>query len=309
MKRRILGATGWEVSAVAVGTWAMGGADFGRVDDRDSIKAIHRALDLGINLFDTAPIYGSGRSEEVVGRALQGVRGEVFLATKCGPVEPRPGLVRMDFSPEGIQAQVEESLRRLRTDWIDLLQLHWPDPAWPIEGAIDAMDRVRRAGKVRELGVSNTTPDELRRALEAGPVKTLQPRYNLLERDFEQELLPLTRERNLGVLVYEPLARGLLSGRMEATRRFDPGDVRLQDPRFRGAEFRRNLDRVERLRQAARRHGITCLEAAIAWVLSRGDHLVALCGAKTPLQVVESARAAGIDLDPGAADEFAASVA
>ncbi len=309
MKRRILGATGWEVSAVAVGTWAMGGADFGRVDDRDSIKAIHRALDLGINLFDTAPIYGSGRSEEVVGRALQGVRGEVFLATKCGPVEPRPGLVRMDFSPEGIQAQVEESLRRLRTDWIDLLQLHWPDPAWPIEGAIDAMDRVRRAGKVRELGVSNTTPDELRRALEAGPVKTLQPRYNLLERDFEQELLPLTRERNLGVLVYEPLARGLLSGRMEATRRFDPGDVRLQDPRFRGAEFRRNLDRVERLRQAARRHGITCLEAAIAWVLSRGDHLVALCGAKTPLQVVESARAAGIDLDPGAADDFAASVA
>ncbi|MBP7126724.1 aldo/keto reductase [Myxococcota bacterium] len=309
MKRRILGATGWEVSAVAVGTWAMGGADFGRVDDRDSIKAIHRALDLGINLFDTAPIYGSGRSEEVVGRALQGVRGEVFLATKCGPVEPRPGLVRMDFSPEGIQAQVEESLRRLRTDWIDLLQLHWPDPAWPIEGAIDAMDRVRRAGKVRELGVSNTTPDELRRALEAGPVKTLQPRYNLLERDFEQELLPLTRERSLGVLVYEPLARGLLSGRMEATRRFDPGDVRLQDPRFRGDEFRRNLDRVERLRQAARRHGITCLEAAIAWILSRGDHLVALCGAKTPLQVVESARAAGIDLDPGAADEFAASVA
>jgi len=309
MTRRRLGATEWQVSAIGVGTWAMGGTDFGRVDDRDAAKAIHRALDLGVNLFDTAPIYGSGHAEEVLGRALEGVRGEVFVATKCGPVEPRPGLLRMDFSPGGIQAQVEASLRRLRTDWIDLLQLHWPDPAWPIEGAIEAMDRVRRSGKVRELGVSNVTPDELRRALASGPVRTIQPRYSLLERDFEQELLPLTRERDLGVLVYEPLARGLLAGRMEATRRFDPGDVRLQDPRFRGEAFRRNLERVERLRQAARRHGLSCLEAAIAWVLSRGDHLVALCGVKTPLQVVENVRAAGIDLDPETAEEFAAAVA
>ncbi|HOU53813.1 MAG TPA: aldo/keto reductase [Myxococcota bacterium] len=308
MRRRRLGSTDWQVSAMAVGTWAMGGVDFGRVDDRDSVKAIHRAMDLGINLFDTAPIYGSGRSEEVLGKALRGIRGEVLVATKCGPVEPRPGLVRMDCSPEGIEAQVEASLRRLRTDWIDLLQLHWPDPAWPIEGAVEAMDRLRRAGLVRELGVSNTSADELRRALGAGPVKTLQPRYNLLERDFEKELLPLTRERDLGVLVYEPLARGLLSGRMETTRRFDPGDVRLADPRFRGEAFRRNLERVERLRQVAGRHGLTCLQAAIAWVLSQGDHLVALCGAKTALQVVENARAAEIDLDPATAEEFAAAV-
>lgn len=297
MRYRRLGRTGIEVSVVAVGTWAMGGKDFGRTDDRDSAKAIHRALDLGVTLFDTAPIYGYGRAEEVLGRALEGVRKDVVVATKCGPVEPRPGLLRMDYSPAGLVSQVDASLRRLKTDVIDLLQLHWPDPAWPIEDAVGAMGRLVSAGKVRAIGVSNVTPDELRRAVMAGPVGSVQEAYSLLNREFEKELLPLCREHDLGVLLYEPLARGLLTGKFTPAWRFEPGDVRVTDPRFKGSAFQANLAAAERVGAVARSQGIPASQAAIAWVLAQSGVTAALCGAKTAAQSSDNARAGDLELD------------
>ncbi len=297
MQYRRLGKAGFDVSIVAVGTWAMGGKEFGRTDDRDSIKAIHRALDLGVTLFDTAPIYGSGRAEEIVGRALLGIRKDVVIATKCGPVEPRPGLLRMDYSPASLAAQVDASLRRLQTDVIDLLQLHWPDPAWPIEDAVGAMARLVQTGKARAIGVSNTQPDELRRALSAGPVASVQEPFSLLNREFERELLPLCRENDLAVLVYEPLARGLLSGKFTPTWRFEPGDVRATDPRFRGPTFRDNLQAADRVAAVARGQGLPAAQAAIAWVLAQPGITTALCGAKTAAQSSENARAADLALD------------
>ncbi len=297
MRYRRLGRADFEVSVVAVGTWAMGGTDFGRTDDRDSIKAIHRALDLGVTLFDSAPIYGGGRAEEVLGRALEGVRKGVVIATKCGPVEPRPGLLRMDYSPQGLVAQVDASLRRLKTDVIDLLQMHWPDPAWPIEDAIGAMGRLVDAGKVRAIGVSNMRPEELRKAVAAGPVTSLQPPYSLLNREFEKELLPLCRELDLGVLVYEPLARGMLTAKFTPTWKFEPGDVRSSDPRFRGTAFTDNLAKARKINEVARSEGIPAAQDAIAWVLANQGISTALCGAKTATQAFENARAADLELD------------
>jgi aryl-alcohol dehydrogenase-like predicted oxidoreductase len=297
MQYRRLGKAGFDVSVVALGTWAIGGKDFGHTDDRDSIKAIHRALDLGVTLFDTAPIYGSGRAEEIVGKALVGIRKDVIIATKCGPVEPRPGLLRMDYSPKGLAAQVDASLRRLQTDVIDLLQLHWPDPAWPIEDAVGAMARLVQTGKVRAIGVSNTQPEELQRALAAGPVVSVQEPYSLLNRDFDKELLPLCREHDLAVLVYEPLARGLLSGKFNPKSRFEPGDVRATDPRFKGKAFLANLQAAERVATIARTEGLPAAQAAIAWVLAQPGITTALCGAKTAAQTFENARAADLALD------------
>lgn len=299
MRYRPLGPTGFQVSVVSLGTWAIGGTDWGRVDDGDSIKAVHRAVDLGINLIDTAPLYGNGHAEEVLGEALKGVRKDVYVATKCGPVEERPGLLRVDLSPRGIEAQLEASLRRLRTDYVDLLQVHWPDPAWPIEDAIEGIQRQVQAGKARAVGVSNVSPEDLRRALAAGPVATVQPRLNLLARDGEKDLLPLCREAGLGVLAYEPLARGLLTGKYDPASRFAPQDIRHRDPRFRPDALARTAPPLARLAALARRNDLTPAQMAVAWVLSRPGITTAIVGAKTAAQVAENARAA--DAEPDAA--------
>ncbi len=298
MRYRRLGKAGFDVSVVAVGTWAMGGQDFGRTDDRDSVKAIHRALDLGVTFFDTAPIYGVGRAEEVLGEALTGIRKDVRIATKCGPVEPRPGLLRMDYSPEGLVAQVDASLRRLRTDVIDLLQMHWPDPSWPVEDAVGAMARLVQAGKVLAIGVSNMQPEELRRAIAAGPVVSVQEAYSLLNRTFEKELLPICRQNDLAVLAYEPLARGLLTGKFTPAWRFQPGDVRATDPRFQGEAFLENLKAADRVASVARMQGLPSSQASVAWVLARSGITTALCGAKTAAHAAENARAGDLDPDP-----------
>jgi aryl-alcohol dehydrogenase-like predicted oxidoreductase len=292
-----LGNTGFQVSVVGFGTWAIGGADWGRVDDRDSIKAIHRAVDLGVNLFDTAPLYGNGHAETVLGQALEGLRNDVFIATKCGPLEVRPGLLHVDLSRDGLVRQCDDSLRRLKTDRIDLLQVHWFDPAWPVEETMGHLADLVRAGKVRAIGVSNFGAAELTRAADAGPLSTLQPPYNLFTREIDEDVLPRCAERNLGVLAYEPLARGLLTAKFDGQSRFAPGDIRASDPRFRMpalATYAAAARRVERVAQA---QGMTAAQAAIAWVLSRPAITTALCGAKTAAQVVENARAADFEPD------------
>ncbi len=297
MRFRQLGNSGFEVSVVAVGTWAMGGADWGRVDDADSTKAVRRALDVGINLFDTAPLYGNGRAEEVLGRALGAERKNVFVATKCGPVEEPGRGLRMDQSAAGIAEQCEASLRRLKTDWIDLLQVHWSDPAWPVDEAVTGIARLVKAGKVRAVGVSNFTPDEVRRASAATGIASVQPPYNLMRRKAELELLPLCREAGIGVIAYEPLARGLLTGKFDQRPRFEPGDLRLEDPRFLGEAWAGNLRKVRRLEALARSQAVPMGRMAIAWVLAQPGVTAAICGAKTAAQVVENAKAADVELD------------
>lgn len=304
MRYRTLGETGIQVSVVGFGTWPLGGWDYGRVDDRDGIKAIWRSLDLGVNLFDTAPIYGSGHAEEVLGQALESVRREVLLATKCGPVEVRPGLVRLDLTPEGIQAQCEASLRRLRTDYVDLLQVHWNDPAWPLDRTMEALQRLVSAGKVRAIGVSNFSIAELQAAKAAAPVASLQSRFSLLHREVEADVLPYCLEAGIGFLAYEPLARGVLAGRMTVGRRFDSTDVRVRDPDYRGARFAARLKVVSRFANVAKGHGLTAAQAAIAWVAAQPGVTSVLVGAKNAAQAAENAVAGDIVLDPGTIEEF-----
>jgi aryl-alcohol dehydrogenase-like predicted oxidoreductase len=297
MRYRPLGQSGIDVSIVSIGTWALGGTDWGRVDDRDGIKAIHRALDLGVNLFDTAPIYGNGHAEVVLGRALANHRRDAIVATKCGPIVVRPGLVRTELSAAAIAAQCEGSLRRLGTDWIDLLQIHWSDASWPIEDTVIALGRLVREGKVRAIGVSNHAADELARGLSAGPLASVQERYSLLSRSVESAILPACRERSVGFLAYEPLGRGLLTGKFDERFRFPPGDVRASDPRFRGEAFRGHLAAADRLVALAGSHGVVASQLAVAWVLSRPGVTSAICGAKTAAQVACNVAAAGLDPD------------
>lgn len=309
MQVRKLGNTDFEVSVVGFGTWPLGGRDYGRVDDTDGIKAVRRAADLGVTLFDAAPIYGNGHAEEVLGRALEPVRREVLIATKCGPIEVRPGLVRLDLTPQGIQAQCEASLRRLRTDWVDLLQVHWNDPAWPVERTMEALMRLVAAGKVRAVGVSNFSLADLRTATAAAPVASLQSRYSLLHREVEADVLPFCREAGIGFLAYEPLARGVLAGRMVLGRRFDSRDIRARDPEYQGERFARRLQAVSRLADVARRQGLTAAQAAIAWVAAQAGVTSVLVGAKSAAQAAENAVAGDVVLDPGTLEEMDEAVA
>lgn len=297
MRYRMLGGTGFRVSVVGFGTWAIGGADWGRVDDRDSVKAIHRAVDLGVNLFDTAPLYGNGHAESVLGQALEGLRNDVFVATKCGPIEVRPGLLHVDLSRDGLVRQCDDSLRRLRTDRIDLLQIHWFDPAWPVEDTMGHLADLVQAGKVRAVGVSNYGAAELARAVDTGVAATLQPPYNLFAREIEADVLPLCVARNLGVLAYEPLARGLLAAKFDERSRFEPSDIRASDPRFRMPALARHVAAARRVERVARSQDMTAAQAAVAWALSRPGVTTALCGAKTAAQAAENARAADFEPD------------
>ena len=298
MKYRRLGRTDMNVSVVGFGTWAIGGADWGKVHDSDSIKAIHRGIDLGINLFDTAPLYGNGRSEEVLGRALEGIRDEVIIATKCGPREVRPGLLHVDLSRQGIIQQCEDSLRRLKTDRIDLLQVHWFDPAWPIEDTMGHLGDLVQSGKVRYIGVSNYGLAELNRAAKTGSLSSLQPPYNLFIRDIEGEILPFCQGENIGVLAYEPLARGLLTAKFQDKPIFEPGDIRASDPRFSPSKIEAYVRSANRIQKIAQNNEMTAAQCAIAWILCKPVVTSALCGAKTAAQAVENARAADFVFDP-----------
>ena len=296
MRFRRLGPSGFDVSVVSFGTWTIGGADWGHVDDRDSIKAIRRSVELGVNLFDTAPIYGNGHAEKVLGEALAGTRDEVLIATKCGPWEDELGRLRLDLSRDGITRQVEDSLRRLGTDRIDLLQVHWNDPMWPVDQTMETLRGLVDAGKIRAFGVSNFSGPEYAAAVSGGCV-SLQSPYSLMNRDVEAELLPACTATGTGFLVYEPLCRGMLAGKYGPGTRFEPGDIRTQDPRFRGDAFRGNLARVEQFRRLAEAHGMDPAAAAVAWVVHNPAVTTAICGARTVTQAAANARAADREID------------
>ena len=278
--------TSLKVSPVAIGTWAIGGWMWGGTDEAESIATIRAAFEHGINIVDTAPVYGFGRSEEIVGKAIaEGrLRKDVLIATKAG-LQWEDGKVSRNASRARINREVEDSLRRLRTDYIDVYQVHWPDPLVTIEETAEAMLALFEQGKIRAIGVSNFSVLQMERFRRVAPLHVLQPPYNLFERDIETDLLPYCRRNKIATLGYGALCRGLLSGRMQANTVFDGDDLRRSDPKFREPRFAQYLAAVEKLDQLARqRFGKRVIHLAVRWMLDQGIS-TALWGARRPDQL------------------------
>ena len=285
------------ISRIGLGTWAIGGWMWGGADDERSVTTIRTALERGINLIDTAPVYGFGHSEEVVGKALEGVRDQAVIATKVA-LDWSDGGPRRNSTPARIRQEIEDSLRRLRTDRIDLYQVHWPDPLVPIEETAAELEKLRQEGKILAIGVSNYSTDQMDAFRKAAPLASVQPPYNLFERAIEADVLPYARDNGLAVLGYGALCRGLLSGRMNSSTTFDGDDLRKSDPKFKAPRFAQYLAAVEALKNLARkRHGKSVLALAIRWVLDQGP-TIALWGARRPDQLDGIDEAFGWTLSP-----------
>src|SRR5258705_5161322 len=286
MEREDIPGTSLKVSRVALGTWAIGGWMWGGTDEAESIATIRAAVEHGINVIDTAPAYGFGRSEEIVGKAIaEGqLRSRVFVATKTG-LEWEGGRVVRNASRARILQEIDESLRRLRTDYIDIYQVHWPEPLITIEETAEAMHTLFEQGKIRAIGVSNFTVVQMERFRRVAPLHVLQPPYNLFERGIEADLLPYCQENKIAMLGYGALCRGLLSGRMRADTVFDGDDLRRTDPKFNKPRFTQYLAAVAQLdRLAQQRFGKRVIHLAVRWMLDQGI-TTALWGARHPGQL------------------------
>jgi aryl-alcohol dehydrogenase-like predicted oxidoreductase len=305
-----IGDTGMVASRIALGTWAIGGWMWGGTDTRDALRTIHTAIDRGITIIDTAPVYGFGRAEEIVGRALRsgGNRDRVLVATKCG-LSWRGNKVFRNATAVRIQQEVEESLCRLRTDRIDLYQVHWPDPLVPIEEIAEAMSRLYTQGKIRAIGVSNFGVAQMDMFRHVAPLHATQPPYNLFERGIDADVLPYARKAGLVVLAYGALCRGLLSGRISAATQFSGDDLRRGDPKFRQPRRSQYLAAVAELDRFARvNYGKSVLALAVRWVLDHGP-TIALWGARRPDQLDAVDGAAGWSLDAATLREIDAILA
>jgi aryl-alcohol dehydrogenase-like predicted oxidoreductase len=283
------------ISRVGLGTWAIGGAMWGGSNDGESIKTIQHAVDVGINLIDTAPVYGFGHSEEIVGQALAegGRRDKAVLATKVA-LEWVDGKVFRNSSPARIRKEIEDSLRRLRTDRIDIYQVHWPDSTVPIEETAETMLELHREGKVLALGVSNFSPQQMETWRRVAPLHSTQPPYNIFEREIEKDVLPYALNQKLIVLSYGAICRGLLSGKMSRARKFEGDDLRLQDPKFLEPRYSQYLAAVDLLaKHAEANYGKSVLAFAVRWILDRGETMTALWGARNAAQLDQVEEAFG----------------
>jgi aryl-alcohol dehydrogenase-like predicted oxidoreductase len=302
MEYTIISGTNMSVSRIAMGTWAIGGWMWGGSDEAESIRTIHTALDQGINLIDTAPVYGFGVSEETVGKAIEqhGHREDVFIATKVG-LEWRNGSITRNSSPARIRQEVQDSLRRLRTSYIDIYQVHWPDPAVPIEETARTMRALRDEGLIRAIGVSNYSPERMERFMSASELHTVQPPYNLFERQIDRDVLPYVRDKGLSALGYGPLCRGLLTGKMRPDTKFTGDDLRKSDPKFQPPRFAQYLKAVQQLDDLAqKRYGKRVMDLAVRWVLDQPGISAALWGARHPQQLEAVGNAMDWKLDADA---------
>jgi len=297
MKMRKLGRNGPEVSAVGLGCMGMS-AFYGGADEAQSIAVIHRALDLGVTLFDTAEMYGPHTNEVLLGKALKGRRDEAFIATKFGINRQPDGSAITDGSPANVRRAVEGSLSRLGVDHIDLYYQHRIDPDTPIEETVGAMAELVKEGKVRFLGLSGAAPATLRRAHAEHPITALQTEYSLWSRDPEDELLGVVRELGIGFVPYSPLGRGFLSGEIKSIDDLAPDDFRRTNPRFAGDNFQKNLDLVDAVGAIAADKGVTAAQLALAWVLAQGEDLVPIPGTRRIATLEQNAAAADIVLTP-----------
>jgi aryl-alcohol dehydrogenase-like predicted oxidoreductase len=302
MKTKRLGNSDLFITPIGFGAWAIGGSGWefawGSQDDRDSMAAIHEALDAGINWIDTAAVYGLGHSEEVVARALGGVRDRPYVFTKCSMVWNEQREIGHRLKADSIRRECEASLRRLRVDAIDMYQIHWPDPDADIEEGWATLAALKREGKVRHIGVSNFNVAQLKRAQAIAPIASLQPRYSLLHREIEANILPFCARENIGAIAYSPMASGLLTGAMTRERiaALPADDWRERHPDFQEPRLHRNLMLVRLLRTIGKRRGYTPAEVAVAWVLHNPAVTGAIVGARRPGQVRGVAGAAELRL-------------
>jgi aryl-alcohol dehydrogenase-like predicted oxidoreductase len=305
IKTAELGRTGLEITRVGFGAWAIGGGGWefgwGPQDDEQSVQAIHRAIELGVNWIDTAAAYGFGRSEQVVGRAIAGLseRERPYVFTKCSLLEGPGRRVAHSLKRDSVLREAEQSLERLGVDAIDLYQIHWPNPVEDIEEGWRALVELRDQGLVRHIGVSNFDVAQLERIQQITPVETLQPQYSLIVRDAERDVLPYCEANGIGVIVYSPMGSGMLTGRMtrERIESMPDDDWRKRDDRFREPRLTENLELVERLTAVAERHGTTPGAVAIAWTIRNPAVDAAIVGFRTPEQVDPLLPAASVELD------------
>jgi len=309
-----LGFSQINASVVGLGTWGIGGWMWGGVDQDHAVRAIHAALDHGVNLIDTAPIYGFGLSESLVGRAIQDRRDDVVLATKCGmvanttqgdlkfradvtgPTEHGHIGIYIHLDPRSIRKEVEASLARLRTDYIDLYQTHWQEQTTPIEQTMGELMRLKEEGKIRAIGVCNATSEQMQTYRRHGTLDSDQEKFSLLDRDIEADQLPYCREQNVAVLAYSPLAKGLLTGKIDPQAEFDAGDSRADESRFQPDNIASVNRMLEAMRPVAEEHGISLTQLIIAWTLHQPGLTHALCGARSPEHATANAEAGDIQL-------------
>lgn len=288
---RTLGTSDLRITPIGLGTWAIGGGGWefgwGAQDDEASIETIHRALDMGVNWIDTAAVYGLGRSEEVVGRAIKGLREQPYIFTKLSMRWSEGREIYHSLTKASVKQEAEASLRRLGVEAIDLYQIHWPNPESEIEEGWEAMVELQREGKVRFLGVSNFSVEQMRRVRKIAPITSLQPPYSLLERGIEEDILAFCQRHNIGVIAYSPMASGLLTGKMTRERiaALPQDDWRRRSEWFTEPQLTRNLDLANVLREVGVRHGRTAGEVAIAWTLRRPEVTGAIVGARSPEQL------------------------
>ncbi|HMI30892.1 MAG TPA: aldo/keto reductase [Candidatus Limnocylindrales bacterium] len=306
MQKRKLGNSGLEVSAIGLGCMGMSFA-YGTPeerDDRESVATIHRAMDLGVTFFDTAEAYGPYTNEELLARAFQGKRDHVIIATKFGfKFDEKGAIAGVDSRPEHIREAVEGSLRRLQTDYIDLLYQHRVDPAVPVEDVIGVMAALVREGKVRYLGLSEAGERTIRRAHGVHPIAALQSEYSLWERNLEPQIIPLLRELGIGLVPFAPLGRGFLTGSVKRAEEYPEGDYRRGDPRYQGENFEANMRAASAVRDLGARKGVTAGQIALAWLLHKGQDIVPIPGSKRRQHLEENAGAAVVSLN---AEEMAA---
>jgi aryl-alcohol dehydrogenase-like predicted oxidoreductase len=303
LETRKLGRQGLEVSALGLGCMGMS-QSYGVPDDQESLATLDRALDLGVTFLDTAEAYGPFTNEELLGRALKGRRGRVVLATKFGFRFDGNQLTGTDSRPAHIRAVAEASLRRLRTDYIDLLYQHRVDPAVPIEDVAGTMGRLVEEGKVRFLGLSEAGIPTIRRAHAVHPISALQSEYSLWERNLEGDIIPVLRELGIGLVAFSPLGRGFLTGTAKPAEDYPEGDYRRGDPRFQGENFAANMRAASVVQEIARRRGGTPAQVTLAWLLGKGDDVVPIPGTKRRRYLEENVGGASLALQPGDREEL-----
>ncbi|CAA9346712.1 Oxidoreductase, aldo/keto reductase family [uncultured Leptolyngbya sp.] len=304
MKTRTLGTQGLTVSELGLGCMGLTNYAYGKADEKESIAVIHRAIELGVTFLDTAEVYGPFTSEQLVGRAAQGRRDQVVIATKFGFAISGSTRQGLNSNPAHVHKVCDESLKRLGTDYIDLFYQHRVDPAVPIEETVGAMAALVQQGKVRYLGLSEASPNTIRRAHAVYPISALQSEYSLWERGVEAQTLPTVRELGIGFVPYSPVGRGFLTGQIKRFEDFAEDDYRRTDPRFQGENFNLNLKLVDRVKQIAQEKNAAPSQVALAWLLHQGDDIVPIPGTKRLAYLEENAGAAAIELSREVLDQL-----